>query len=92
MLAEQRHFCSLKDNCLKKGFNPTYAECFEEVELNLACLTHHRKNYFVGDAVCYHFESQTRQHQGRIQISDYEKVIAFLQKQANVLSEYVINF
>ncbi len=58
------------------GFNPTYTECFEDVELNLACLTHHRKNYFVGDAVCYHFESQTRQHKDRIKISDYEKVVA----------------
>jgi len=74
-----------------EGFNPTYTECFEDVELNLAGLTHHRKNYFVGDAVCYHFESQTRQHKGRIKISDYEKVVAFLQKHANILNRYVVN-
>jgi len=72
-------------------FNPTYTECFEDVELNLAALTHQRKNYFVGDAVCYHFESQTRQHKGRIKISDYEKVVAFLQKHANILNRYVVN-
>jgi GT2 family glycosyltransferase len=73
------------------GFNPTYTECFEDVELNLACLTHHRKNYFVGNAVCYHFESQTRQHKGSYKISDYENVLAFLQTHANMLNEYVIN-
>jgi len=28
---------------------------------------------------------------GDFKISDYEKVVAFLQKHANVLSEYVIN-
>ncbi len=73
------------------GFNPAYTECFEDVELNLACLTEYRKNYFVGDAVCYHFESQTRQHKGGFKISDYEKVVAFLQKHANILIEYVID-
>ncbi|MEK8021487.1 MAG: hypothetical protein VSS75_031815 [Candidatus Parabeggiatoa sp.] len=28
---------------------------------------------------------------GAFKISDYENILAFLQKQANVLSEYVIN-
>ena len=73
------------------GFNSTYIECFEDVELNLACLTHHRKNHFIGNAVCYHFESQTRQHKGDFKISDYENVLAFLQRHANMLNEYVIN-
>ena len=42
------------------GFNETYKECFEDVELNVGCLSRRLKNYFVPDAVCYHYESQTR--------------------------------
>jgi GT2 family glycosyltransferase len=42
------------------GFNETYKECFEDVELNVLCLSRRLKNYFVPEAVCYHYESQTR--------------------------------
>ena len=42
------------------GFNEKYIECFEDVELNMECLKRNRKNYFVGDAVCYHYESVSR--------------------------------
>jgi GT2 family glycosyltransferase len=42
------------------GFNQGYKECFEDVELNIDCLSRNLKNYFVSDAVCFHYESQTR--------------------------------
>jgi GT2 family glycosyltransferase len=42
------------------GFNENYIECFEDVELNLQCLNYGKKNYFVGDSVCYHYESVSR--------------------------------
>jgi GT2 family glycosyltransferase len=42
------------------GFNTQYKECFEDVELNIQCINKGKENIFVGDAVCYHFESQTR--------------------------------
>jgi GT2 family glycosyltransferase len=42
------------------GFNQGYTECFEDVELNVDCLSRGLKNIFVSDAVCYHYESQTR--------------------------------
>ena len=42
------------------GFNETYNECFEDVELNIECLNRRYKNYFLGTAVAYHYESQTR--------------------------------
>ena len=42
------------------GFNENYIECFEDVELNLECINKNKKNYFVGDAVCYHYESVSR--------------------------------
>jgi GT2 family glycosyltransferase len=42
------------------GFKETYKECFEDVHLNIDCLNLNLKNYFVSNAVCYHYESQTR--------------------------------
>jgi GT2 family glycosyltransferase len=41
-------------------FNEKYVECFEDVELNLLCYINGYKNYCVGKAVAYHYESQTR--------------------------------
>lgn len=43
-----------------KGLNEEYTECFEDVELNLECLICNKKNYIMGSAVAYHYESQTR--------------------------------
>lgn len=42
------------------GFSEQYNECFEDVHLNIDCLNHNKKNILQGDAVCYHYESQTR--------------------------------
>jgi GT2 family glycosyltransferase len=58
------------------GFNTAYAECLEDVELNLTCLQQHRINYFVNDAVCYHFESQTRTQKG-VMTKDEERLKFF---------------
>lgn len=44
----------------KYYFNENYQECFEDVELNLEMLRLGRKNYQVGQAVAYHYESQSR--------------------------------
>jgi len=55
-------FMMIKKDIFNKigGFNQGYQECFEDVELNIDCLSRNLKNYFVSDAVCYHYESQTR--------------------------------
>lgn len=55
-------FMMIKKEIFNKigGFNQGYQECFEDVELNVDCLTRNLKNYFVPDAVCFHYESQTR--------------------------------
>jgi GT2 family glycosyltransferase len=55
-------FMMIKKDIFNKigGFNQGYKECFEDVELNVDCLNRNLKNYFVSDAVCYHYESQTR--------------------------------
>ena len=50
-----------KDVFLKcEMFNENYTSCFEDVELNLKCITLGYKNYLSGNAVSYHYESQTR--------------------------------
>jgi len=41
-------------------FNENYTECFEDVELNLKCLTLGLSNYLDSNLVAYHKESQTR--------------------------------
>jgi GT2 family glycosyltransferase len=42
------------------GFNESYIECFEDVELNMNCLIRGKKNISVCDAVAYHYESMSR--------------------------------
>jgi GT2 family glycosyltransferase len=59
-------------------FSESYLECFEDVELNLECLSRNRKNIFVSDAVCYHYESQTRNKDEDKLLregNDYRKII-----------------
>jgi len=41
-------------------FNEKYISCFEDVELNLKCITLGLKNYISGKSVAYHYESMTR--------------------------------
>jgi len=58
------------------GFNENYTECFEDVELNLECIIRNKKNYFIGEAVCYHYESVSRgksQESMNRLMSDYQK-------------------
>ena len=42
------------------GYDEEYIECFEDVAYNLDCIEDNRKNIFLGEAVAYHYESQTR--------------------------------
>jgi GT2 family glycosyltransferase len=64
------------------GFSEDYNECFEDVHLNIDCLNYNRKNIFVGDAVCYHLESQTRNKDGekqRRESEDYtQRIIPYI--------------
>lgn len=42
------------------GFDESTEECMEDVILNIDCIVKNLKNIYLGDAVCYHFESVTR--------------------------------
>jgi hypothetical protein len=63
------------------GFNENYIECYEDVHLNVDCLRFGKKNIFVGDAVCYHYESQTRNQDTLKEqrgAEDYQKIIPYI--------------
>jgi GT2 family glycosyltransferase len=64
VLGNTAAFMMIKKDMFNKigGFNQGYQECFEDVELNIDCLTRNLKNIFIPDAVCYHYESQTRKN------------------------------
>lgn len=66
------------------GFETSYRECFEDVQLNIECINKNRDNLFVGEAVCYHYESQTRnksQEKLKRESEDYtKKLIPFILK------------
>ena len=66
------------------GFNTEYRECFEDVQLNVECINRNKDNIFVGDAVCYHYESQTRnksEEKIKRESEDYSKrIIPFILK------------
>jgi len=63
------------------GFSEQYNECFEDVQLNIDCLQRGKKNIFQGDAVCYHYESQTRlkdESKQKRESEDYMKIIPYI--------------
>lgn len=65
------------------GFNQSYIECFEDVELNMECLNRNKQNYFLDSAVCYHYESVSR---GKTQ----EAINRLLQDYKNNLLPFII--
>ena len=66
------------------GFDASYRECFEDVQLNIECINRNKDNIFVGEAVCYHYESQTRnksEEKLKRESEDYtKKLIPFIIK------------
>lgn len=59
-------------------FDTSYQECFEDVDLNNKLLRINKKNIFLGDAVAYHYESQTRNkspEKSKNEMLDYQVII-----------------
>lgn len=77
------------------GFNEQYTECFEDVELNISAKLIGRDNLFCSNAVCYHFESQTRNDdvdKRTRQSNEYiNKLRPFITKHFNKISDLVLN-
>jgi GT2 family glycosyltransferase len=77
------------------GFNESYTECFEDVELNISAKLIGKDNLFCSTAVCYHYESQTRNDNNskieRIQ-DDYVRFLQpYILKQYNKISDLILN-
>ena len=74
------------------GFNEKYINCFEDVELNLRCITMGFKNYYDGSLVAYHYESQTRNEDSenisKLQLDFKERLFPYIQTNERKLSQY----
>ena len=71
------------------GFNENYIECLEDVELNLRCLLEGKRNLFCGNAVAYHYESQSRKTDGAIRKEDYQLMVGLIQNNKDKLSRFI---
>jgi GT2 family glycosyltransferase len=73
-------------------FNKDYIECFEDVEYNLKCILNNRTNIFAGNAVAYHYESQTRnldEQKNERSTIDYKKINDFIFKNYKKIEKYI---
>ena len=96
VLGNTAAFLMISKNLFKKinGFREIYKECFEDVHLNIDCLRMGKKNIFIGDAVCYHYESITRNGDSmrlERESEDYSKRIIPYIKDNEVTYKYFTN-
>lgn len=75
------------------GFNPTYTECFEDVELNLEVLKLNKTNILCHSAVAYHYESKSRDKDDkkieRLQNDYRERLFPFVSSNVNKLQKHI---
>lgn len=75
------------------GFLTDNRDCFEDVILNLKAVVANYTNIYVGEAVAYHYESQTRnkdKHKGYNMMLDYQQyVIPFLAKHQKSIQKFL---
>ena len=64
-------------------FNENYTTCFEDVELNLKCITLNYNNIIDSSLVAYHLESQTR---GKTEINEKNELFDY----QNNLHPYIV--
>jgi GT2 family glycosyltransferase len=73
-------------------FNEQYIECFEDVEYNFNCLLNKKSNIFVGNAIGYHLESQTRnldKDKNSRMLIDYNKLNSYLKNNTVIVDKFV---
>jgi GT2 family glycosyltransferase len=70
------------------GFNEGYSECFEDVEFNLECLLKKKLNVTLNDAVCYHYETQTRER--KTESVDVDRLLSFINDHENLKNTFNI--
>ena len=76
-------------------FNENYINCFEDVELNLKCVTLGLSNYTEGNVVAYHYESQTRNEDSdnlkKLQQDYHNNLLPFMIKNMDKIRECFLN-
>ena len=76
-------------------FNENYINCFEDVELNLKCVTLGLTNYTEGNVVAYHYESQTRNEDSdnlkKLQQDYHNNLLPFMIENMNKIRECFLN-
>jgi hypothetical protein len=93
VLGNTAAFLMITKNLFNKinGFREIYKECFEDVHLNIDCLRMGKKNIFIGDAVCYHYESITRNGDSMRLESDSMRLERESEDYTNRIIPYIIN-
>jgi len=76
-------------------FNENYISCFEDVELNLKCVTLGLTNYCDGNIVAYHYEGQTRNEDGeketKVQQDYVNNLLPFLIRNRDKIKQCILN-
>lgn len=86
-----------KENFKKvNGFNENTIECFEDVILNLDTIVKlNKKNFYVGEAACYHYESLTRnenpEQTNRINKDFAEVLLPTIRQYHRQIKKYITN-
>ena len=68
-------------------FPEYYIDSLSDVEFNLKCTLHNKKNCFAHNAVAYHFESQTRDVKGQIKQEDYVRATNYVRVNNTLLNK-----
>jgi GT2 family glycosyltransferase len=75
-------------------FNENYISCFEDVELNLKCVTLGFDNYYDGSLVAYHLESQTRNEDSnnllKLQTDYFQSLQPFVIKNLEKIKKHIM--
>ena len=88
----------IRKNIFQKigGFNEKYVTCFEDVELNIKCVSMGLKNIVSGKAYAYHYESQTRTKNPdtmKLETHDYNNtLLPFINQNLNKITKYLVEY
>jgi GT2 family glycosyltransferase len=73
-------------------FNESYQNCFEDVELNLQSIINGYNNYYDGNLVAYHYESQTRKNENKLSINEdyFNTLKPFISNNFDKIKQHIV--
>jgi GT2 family glycosyltransferase len=73
-------------------FNESYQNCFEDVELNLQSILNGYTNYYDGNLVAYHYESQTRKDENKLSINEdyFNTLKPFISNNFDKIKQHIV--